>query len=206
MPTQSASHDDPAPAGTQTGHPLLVPVDFSSCSSAALQFAIHFNRCVNAPLLVLHVIHESVKQAGHYRSNGTGSTLRPVSDIARDMLGDFVNEVCASCGDAANPNQPRLLLVNGLPAHRIQEIALRERAGLIIMGTHARSGLARLATGSVAAEVMRLCEIPVTIVKAARAGTSDAHKSVQSSDWWFDSPDQGLKQETAGQQESRLAG
>jgi len=175
MPTPRTSDLSPA------AHPVLVPVDFSSSSRAALQFAAHFIRCIDAPLLVLHVIHEAGNEAGFYRKNGAPGRLRPVEDIARDMLEEFVAAVCSPCWDAVGPIEPRLLLVNGLPAARIQEIAEREQAGLIVMGSHARSGLARIAVGSVSTEVMQHCRVPVTIVKA-RPGADGDTASEQG--WW----------------------
>lgn len=183
MQASTTSADVPR-IGALAARPVLVPVDFSSCSRAALQFAANFIRCVGAPLLVLHVIHEPGNEPGFYRRNGTPGTLRPVEDIARDMLKEFVADVCGNCRDAAGPVEPRLLLVDGLPAARIQEIAEREQAGLIVMGTHARTGLARMAMGSVSTEVMQHCRVPVTIVKAqpARSGADGENATVQ--EWW----------------------
>jgi len=62
-----------------------------------------------------------------------------------------------------------------------------------------------LVNGPVASGVTRLCGIPVTIVKAVRAEAGAEYKSVPSSDWWYDTGEQRLKQETTGQ-EPRLAG
>lgn len=179
----------PTATGSSTAarieRPVLVPVDFSSCSRAALRFATDFIRCVSAPLLVLHVIHEAGSEPGFYRRNGTPGTLRPVEDIARDMLEEFVADVCATgCRDADGPIEPRLLLVSGLPAARIREIAEREQAGLIVMGTHARTGLARIAEGSVSTEVMQHCRVPVTIVKAAPARGKQTGSEPESTGWW----------------------
>jgi len=182
-----------APDGTRqqtppVGHPILVAVDFSSGSRAALQFAANFIRCVSAPLLVLHVIHEPGSEPGFYRKNGTPGALRPVEDIARDMLKDFVDDVCGSCRDAIGPLTPRLLLVSGLPATRIQEIAVREQAGLIVMGTHARTGLARMAMGSVSIEVMQHCHVPVTIVKA-QPGHGGGNEALATMPAWSPRPE-----------------
>lgn len=185
MQARPPSAGDSRSATTLETHPVLVPVDFSSCSRAALEFAASFIQCVNAPLLVLHVIHDHGNEPGFYRRGPAPAGLRPVADIAREMLEEFVNAVCGDCRDATGSVQPRLLLVSGLPASRIREIALREQAALIVMGTHARSGLARLSSGSVAAEVTRQCDIPVTIVKAAVQGASGEHDVVVTSDWWF---------------------
>ena len=181
------------PDSAASGSPVLVPVDFTSCSRAALQFAAHLIRCVSAPLLVLHVIHEPGGKPGFYRKNSTTGMLRPVEDIARDMLQEFVADVCGDCRDAGGPIEPRLMLVSGLPATRIQEIAEHEQAGLIVMGAHARTGLARIATGSVSAEVMHHCRVPVTIVKA-QTGRSGANETPVAMPLWW--PRSGKERDT----------
>ena len=75
--------------------PVLVPVDFSSCSEAALLFAAHFASCAQAPLLVLHVVHEPGNEPGFYRRerHPDSALMRPLEDIARDMLAEFVAEL-----------------------------------------------------------------------------------------------------------------
>ncbi len=184
MHASTTSADSSREGIAPAGNPVLVPVDFSSCSRAALQFAASFIRCVSAPLLVLHVIHESGSEPGFYRKNGVPGTLRPVEDIAREMLKEFVADVCGDCRDAVGPIEPQLLLISGLPASRIQEIAEREQAGLIVMGSHARSGLARIAMGSVSAEVMQHCRVPVTIVKALPDSNGNRGDITLAPEWW----------------------
>jgi hypothetical protein len=58
-------------------------------------FAAHFASCVQAPLLVLHVVHESSNEPGFYKSNGHGGVdlRRPMEDVAGDMLAAFIEEV-----------------------------------------------------------------------------------------------------------------
>ena len=51
----------------------------------------------------------------------------------------------------------------GLPEKEILNIACEWQADLIVMGTHARSGLNRILTGSVAEYVVRHAEIPVML-------------------------------------------
>jgi len=163
--------------------PILVPVDFSSCSRAALMWASQFAGIVNAPLLILHVIHETGGHPGFYRKNGSGEMMRPIEDIARDMLDDFLKEVYPEA--ARQPGADfRTLLVSGLPSSRIVEIAAQEEAALIIMGTHGRVGLSRLATGSVAAEVMAHSTVPVTVVKVPRDGEQGSFIPHDSPGWW----------------------
>jgi nucleotide-binding universal stress UspA family protein len=51
------------------------------------------------------------------------------------------------------------------PAERIVETARRCGADLIVMGSHGRTGVARVLLGSVAGKVLMLSPVPVMIVK-----------------------------------------
>jgi nucleotide-binding universal stress UspA family protein len=55
--------------------------------------------------------------------------------------------------------------LEGGPIHEIVAFAERERVDLIVMGSHGRTGLARLLMGSVAEGVARRAPCPVLIVK-----------------------------------------
>ena len=145
--------------------PGLVPDVFSSCSRSALVFANDFMRHVDAPMLILHVVHEAVGEAGIYRRYIESGSSRPMEDIAIDMLDDFVDGVKSELTSADELDAARKIVVGGLPATRIDEIARREKAAFIIMGTHGRNGLSRLALGSVAEKVLQRSHIPVTIIK-----------------------------------------
>jgi nucleotide-binding universal stress UspA family protein len=167
--------------------PILVPVDFSSCSEAALLFAAHFAGCAQAPLLVLHVVHEPRQDPGFYRRAAAGHSglMRPLEDVAGDMLVDFMAEVGRHESTRGTLAAADTRLVSGLPARRIQEVALREDAALIVMGSHGRTGLSRLAVGSVAAEVARHSPVPVTVVKGPgpQPGRMPA-EVIGSHEWW----------------------
>jgi nucleotide-binding universal stress UspA family protein len=53
----------------------------------------------------------------------------------------------------------------GNPGQEIVKIAKKEKAHLIVMGTHGHGLLGRALMGSVAQNVMTECEIPVLLVK-----------------------------------------
>jgi nucleotide-binding universal stress UspA family protein len=161
--------------------PVLVPVDFSSCSKQALLWAARLASFARAPLTVLHVIHETGSQAGFYRKRGAMTkVLQPIECIAEDILREFVDEVFTEA-DSWPDTEVRRTLVSGLPATRIIEVAAQQDAGLIVMGTHGRSGLSRLATGSVAARVMTHASVPVTIVKQGRGAETFLSEAPV---WW----------------------
>jgi nucleotide-binding universal stress UspA family protein len=59
----------------------------------------------------------------------------------------------------------RTVLADGTPFDRIVRIARAEKAGLIVMGTHGRTGLGRFFLGSVAERVVATSPVPVLTVR-----------------------------------------
>ena len=57
----------------------------------------------------------------------------------------------------------------GAPHEEIVRTAAEEGAGMIVMGTHGRSGLNRALLGSVTERVVRLARCPVLTVRQAKA-------------------------------------
>ncbi len=145
--------------------PILVAVDFSNDSRAALIWACETSALSKAPVLVLHVVHDSAKAPGVYRQDDKDS-YRPMEDVAERMMADFLENI----GDDEVPRKTldrvRTSLVVGLPVTRILEVAEKEGAAMIVMGSQGRTGLDRLLLGSKAEQVVRLSPIPVTIVKS----------------------------------------
>lgn len=59
----------------------------------------------------------------------------------------------------------RALLLEGVPYERIVRAAKTQRADLVVMGTHGRTGLARFFLGSVAERVVAMAGCPVLTVR-----------------------------------------
>mgnify|MGYP001820717900 CR=1 FL=1 len=147
------------------GLPLLVPVDFSGCSRSALIYASRLVEGTRTPLLLLHVIHDDVSKPGIYRNSDSHRLTCPIKDIAAEMLESMLTEIRDQEPELQTLQAPRTILIPGLPGQRIIEVAEREQAGMIIMGTHGRNGLAHLLQGSVAEYVTRYARVPVMTVK-----------------------------------------
>lgn len=170
--------------GTQ--RPILVPVDFSAASKAALMYACRLAQRVGLPVLVLHVLHESSNQVGYYRKHDSSKRMLPLDDVAKEMVVDMVRELKEEDGSLAALDCARTRVVPGLPADRIPEVAEREGAAMIIIGTQNRNGLSRLFNGSVTKEVSRRSKIPVTTIKIPDdAREEDAvATTLAGGDWW----------------------
>jgi nucleotide-binding universal stress UspA family protein len=149
--------------------PILVPVDFSHQSRAAALTASALTGQSPVPVLLLHVAHENSQQPGFYRrhSNGMSNITKPLADIAQELLDQFLQELRFDHPEASGLRQARTMTVTGLPSKRIVEVAERENAMMIVMGSRGRTGLPHWLLGSVAEQVSRHSPRPVTIIKDA---------------------------------------
>jgi nucleotide-binding universal stress UspA family protein len=126
---------------------ILVPVDCSSCSRAALQFAGGLATSLGAQIDVLFVA-ETADEAGLAR--------------ARQELHEFVasTEIPKSAAVAER-------VESGDARERIVAIARRDGFDVIALGTHGRTGRPRMLAGSVAESVVRTSSCPVITVREA---------------------------------------
>jgi nucleotide-binding universal stress UspA family protein len=161
--TDSRSDSTPTESG---GHQtILVAVDFSADSEAAVVWASRYAALVGAELLILHVIHDPEEAPGYYRRSEKDS-LRPMEDVAKEMLEEFLETVQRKHSEVAEAKGLKTELVKGIPATRILEAAESADAALIVMGSRGRTGLPHLLLGSKAERVVQMSPRPVTIVKS----------------------------------------
>lgn len=144
---------------------LLVPVDFSECSRSALIYASRLIEGTRTPLLLLHVIHDDVRRPGLYRNHDSYRMARPITDVAAEMLESMLRGLRNKNPELRALHAAHTLLISGLPGKRIVEVAEREQAAMIIMGTHGRSGFAHMLQGSVAEYVTKYARVPVMTLK-----------------------------------------
>jgi nucleotide-binding universal stress UspA family protein len=145
---------------------LLVAVDFTHFSEKALLFASKLAEKLEAKLLVLHVIHDPAETPGFYAQKGKKKKfIRTMEDSATEMMEEFLDKMRKAYPKQQSIKKAISLLVVGTPVTRIIEVAKKNKASMIIMGSHGRTGLSHLLIGSKAERVVQLSPIPVTIVK-----------------------------------------
>ncbi len=150
----------------QDTHPILVPVDFSPHSQAALLQACEMAQCMKQPVVVLHVVHDPAEMPGYYTKLTKKKNLVRIEDLAREMLDHFMEEFKAQHPQLKILKKADAMLVVGLPVTRILQVAEKLDASMIVMGSQGRTGLKHMLLGSKAEQVVRLAPVPVTIVKA----------------------------------------
>lgn len=166
MTAQDISTDrSPAQSPAQADGPVLVAVDFTPDSAAALIWACEYAERAGAAVKVLHVVHDPADAPGSYRREAD-DLLRPMGDVAKEMMDDFLEKLLPCAGAPTASGQVESMVVTGLPPTRILEVAGKIGARLIVLGSRGRTGLPHLLLGSKAERVVQLSPIPVTIVKA----------------------------------------
>jgi nucleotide-binding universal stress UspA family protein len=148
--------------------PVLVPVDFSCHSEAALIYAVDLARCLHQPVLVLHVVHDPGVMPGYHSRALKKKQLHRIEDGAADMLAEFLKNVLERHSHLSGLREIQSMLIKGLPSTRIMEVAKQQQASLIVLGSKGLTGLKHLMIGSVAERVVHMARTPVVVVKSAR--------------------------------------
>lgn len=152
-------------SGANSTRPVLVAVDFSLDSEAALIWGLKQAALISASVIILHVVHDPAEAPGFYNKDGH-STLLPLEEVAMEKMDAFIRQVSAAHPELENISLVSKKFASGLPAGRITEVAELENAQLIVMGTRGRAGLSNLLLGSVAKKVLQGSDIPVVVVKS----------------------------------------
>jgi len=145
----------------QARHRILHPTDFSPASRAAFAKALKLAGERKAELTLLHVRSLVAPMAGEgYMSARTYEQLERAAEAeARGRLARLV-------GKARRKGvRARGLLAQGIAHEEIARAARRDRAEMIVMGTHGRTGLPRFFLGSVAGRVVSVATCPVLTVR-----------------------------------------
>ena len=145
-------------------HRIVVPTDFSECAEGAWALAKRVAGGLGSELVLAHVLVEPVAYGDP--SIAADTTLE-LFEQGRKWVEDEI-EKWASAARAAGITV-RTIVRTGLAQEEIVNLATDERAELIIIGTHGRTGLNRLLLGSIADRVIRFAPCPVLTVRTPLA-------------------------------------
>ncbi len=142
---------------------ILVPIDGSTPSNLCVEEAIKIAKLSGGSICLLHVVNEYLAIQGAYYSADLAAALR---EQAEALLRDCKARVEKS---GVKVDTASLDGIKGMSSDLIVEYAKRWPAQLIVMGTHGRRGLSRLALGSDAENVLRMAPVPVLLVRGSDA-------------------------------------
>ena len=150
--------------GEKCVQPILAAVNFEPPASAALRFAARLAAETGAPLKILHVVHEPAERPNYYgRLSGPDVTV-PMEILAGRLLDEFLRNLDVQGPALDSLESADVMLVKGLPATRIPEVARKSAAGQIVMGHTGPHGLFGGLFSSLSDRVADRCDIPVTVI------------------------------------------
>jgi nucleotide-binding universal stress UspA family protein len=155
---------------------ILVPIDGSEVSLRGLAEAIKLAKNQRGQLRLLHVVNEMVLDTGFATGVYAGSLIESIRDAGTKLMHEAEALVRQN---GLDPEAVMLEVIGGPASELIIAQAKKWPADLIVMGTHGRRGLRRLAMGSDAENVVRDSPVPVLLVHAA-ARTAVADSKVQA--------------------------
>jgi nucleotide-binding universal stress UspA family protein len=138
---------------------ILVPTDFSPASDRALEMAIELAQLTGASLQVLHVNPEAI-----WAFPPPGDVVTAPIDLGDTLaasamqLEAHVSRVRAAGISCTGVSQ------TGKTDAEIVDHARTCSAGLIVVGSHGRQGLAHVLVGSVTEKVVRHAPCPILVV------------------------------------------
>ena len=142
---------------------VLHPTDFSKASGAAFARALSEAKQQRSELVLAHVLSPVIPMAGAGEGYISPSVYEEMSASARAWAQKQMDRLLAKAKAARV--RARSVLLEGVAHDQIVRAAKRYGAGMIVMGTHGRTGVARFFLGSVAARVAATAPCPVLTVR-----------------------------------------
>jgi len=138
---------------------ILVAVDFSPGSRAAVEYGAMFARALQSTVTLFHV----------YQTPDSMSAIVPGADGAADDAKDrglaqtWLEKLRTEAKEYIDV-EVAVLVEHGSPAEEIVALSHRSGFDLVVMGTHGRTGIRHVLMGSVAEAVVRLAPCPVLTI------------------------------------------
>ena len=148
---------------------ILCPVDFSTASRGAVQYAAALARHFGSGLVILTVTDPLLAEAAAMQS----SDARVVDDTRAEL-----ERFTASAIERPHPSvRVTYEVATGQPAPEILRVAKARRSELIVISSHGLSGFRKMFFGSTTERVLRETTVPVLIVPGGGPGPSSLEEA-----------------------------
>jgi nucleotide-binding universal stress UspA family protein len=137
---------------------ILLPIDDSPGTQAAVDVAVVLANALGASLTLVHVDELPNAMVAIVPGASVDGDLATERKVAERRLTELISQLHATGFDKVTA------LHLAAPAVAPAIVDAARRYDLIVMGTHARTGVSRLVLGSVAEQVLRHATCPVVTV------------------------------------------
>lgn len=145
---------------------ILIPTDGSPLANQAALEGIALAKKIGAEVVGIYVARESQNPAFDF------SNIRPHNPFSPEeyleavvTAGDALMLPMREAAEKEGVQFIRLIEISNMPANQIVQAAEENGCDMIFMGSQGSAGWASMLLGSVAAKVVALSQIPVTVYK-----------------------------------------
>lgn len=139
---------------------ILFATDFSEASEEAFAYARKLSQCLNAQIVVLHVVTQPVDLRNFYVPDVSFDEIdREIEAAANRKMAEFYQQWHEQLDNLETA------VVTGIPHEEILKKAAEIKAAMIVMGTHGRRGFDHFIFGSTAEKVVKTAPCPVLTVR-----------------------------------------
>ncbi len=157
---------------------ILLPIDFSPSSQAALEMAADLAQHFHAELYLVNVIPMF--------PTTTLPDLVPETEFIQEAR-TFAEHHLAKCHAALAARGIRArtsVEVGNDIVGNIMEVVEREHIDMVVISTHGISGWHPLVFGSIAEKVVKLVQCPLLLLRSAKPESGAKNPSGRSMEWW----------------------
>ena len=157
---------------------ILLPIDFSPSSQAALEMAADLAEHFHAELYLVNVIPMF--------PTTTLPDLIPEAEFIREAR-SFSERHLAKCHAvlaARGVKSTSSVEVGNDIVGNIMEVVEREHIDMVVISTHGISGWHPLVFGSIAEKVVKLVRCPLLLLRSAKPESDVKIASGHASEWW----------------------
>jgi len=144
---------------------ILLPIDFSPSSHAALEQATVLAQHFHAELYLVHVVPES---------ENAEETKKEAENLALSVAGLAAKGIRATSS----------VEVDNDIAGCILDVIEREKIDRVMVATHGTTGWHPLVFGSIAEKLVKLVHVPLLLVRTEKPASSVKLTSGRLMEWW----------------------
>lgn len=162
---------------------ILVPVDFSKPSEAALNYALHFAQIIGAEIILLHVACAPLPSATNYHLHV--GLLKEEVEKGKAKLEEYVNrfsELTYVDGNGKLKITPVLESEDGI-IPSIEKVSSEYEAFLVVMGTHGMTRAEEVLLGSITADIIASEDTPAVLAVPINSKFSPWERIVYAADF-----------------------
>ena len=139
---------------------ILVPIDFSSYSKEATDYAIAIAQNLNAQIDFIHVIEQEIHPSFY------ASGIKSIFQIDKGLKDRVIYNMKDFLADQISPDiQVNFLVREGRAHKEIVDYSKENNSNIIVIATHGLTGLDYILLGSTTEKVIRWANCPVLTIK-----------------------------------------